>query len=166
LWVPIVVFVFAFGLSMDYEVFLLSRIKECYDECGDNNNAVANGLQRSGRIITSAAALVIIVFLGFAAGQSLGIKEMGLSLAIAVAVDATLVRCLLVPATMTLLGDANWWAPAPLRRLYDRFGLREAPGLPAPAGVPPIPSEPLITRLQRGDRSLSPEEPETVDRPR
>src|SRR3954454_5344148 len=129
LWVPIVVFVFAFGLSMDYEVFLLSRIKECYDECGDSDRAVANGLQRSGRIITSAALLVIIVFLGFAAGRSLGIKEMGLALAIAVAVDATLVRCLLVPATMTLLGDANWWAPAPLRRLYDRYGMHEAPSV-------------------------------------
>jgi len=126
-WVPIVVFVFAFGLSMDYEVFLLSRIKECYDECGNSNNAVANGLQRSGRIITSAAALVLIVFLGFAAGKSLGIKEMGLALAIAVVVDATIVRCLLVPATMTLLGDRNWWAPAPLHRLYDRYGLKEAP---------------------------------------
>ena len=75
-WVPVIVFVFAFGLSMDYEVFLLSRIKECYDECGNSNTAVANGLQRSGRIITSAALLVMIVFLGFAAGQSLGIKEM------------------------------------------------------------------------------------------
>jgi RND superfamily putative drug exporter len=129
LWVPVVVFVFAFGLSMDYEVFLLSRIKECYDECGDNDRAVANGLQRSGRIITSAAVLVMIVFLGFAAGRSLGIKEMGLSLAIAVLVDATLVRCLLVPATMTLLGDANWWAPGPLRRLHDRFGMHEAPSV-------------------------------------
>jgi putative drug exporter of the RND superfamily len=128
-WVPVVVFVFAFGLSMDYEVFLLSRIKECYDECRDNDRAVANGLQRSGRIITSAALLVMIVFLGFAAGKSLGIKEMGLSLAVAVAVDATLVRCLLVPATMTMLGDANWWAPGPLRRLYDRFGLHEAPSI-------------------------------------
>src|SRR5918911_5167699 len=134
LWVPVVVFVFAFGLSMDYEVFLLSRIKECYDECGDSDRAVANGLQRSGRIITSAALLVLIVFLGFAAGRSLGIKEMGLALAIAVAVDATLVRCLLVPATMTLLGDANWWAPAPLRRLYDRYGMHEAP---APQYAPP-----------------------------
>jgi RND superfamily putative drug exporter len=146
LWVPIVVFVFAFGLSMDYEVFLLSRVKECYDECGSSNNAVANGLQRSGRIITSAAALVVIVFLGFAAGQSLGIKEMGLSLAIAVVVDATLVRCLLVPATMTLLGNANWWAPVPLRRLYDRFGLREAPEAVAspPASLPKIPAQPLM----------------------
>jgi RND superfamily putative drug exporter len=126
-WVPVVVFVFAFGLSMDYEVFLLSRIKEAYDESGDSDHAVAVGLQRSGRIITSAAGLVMIVFLGFALGQNLGIKQMGLALAIAVAVDATLVRCVLVPATMTLLGNANWWAPAPLRRLHNRIGLREAP---------------------------------------
>ena len=130
-------FAFAFGLSMDYEVFLLSRIKEAYDECGDTNHAVAAALQRSGRIITSAAFLVIIVFLGFAAGQSMGIKEFGLAMAIAVAVDATVVRCLLVPATMTLLGNANWWAPTPLRRLYERFGLREAP-----AAAPPVPPQP------------------------
>jgi RND superfamily putative drug exporter len=131
LWVPIVTFVFAFGLSMDYEVFLLSRIKEAYDETGDSEHAVAVGLQRSGRIITSAAGLVMIVFLGFALGQNLGIKEMGMALAIAVLVDATVVRCLLVPATMTLLGDANWWAPASLRRLHDRIGLREQPTVDA-----------------------------------
>jgi len=136
-WVPVVVFVFAFGLSMDYEVFLLSRIKEAYDECGDSNQAVARGMQRSGRIITSAAALVMIVFLGFALGDNLGIKQMGLALAIAVLVDATLVRCLLVPATMTLLGKANWWAPGPLRRLHDRFGVSEAP--PAAATSPSRP---------------------------
>jgi RND superfamily putative drug exporter len=126
-WVPVVVFVFAFGLSMDYEVFLLSRIKERYDQTGDSDAAVAGGLQRSGRIITSAAVLVMIVFLGFALGQNLGIKQMGLALAVAVVVDATVVRCLLVPATMTLLGNRNWWAPQPLRRLHDRFGLHEAP---------------------------------------
>jgi putative drug exporter of the RND superfamily len=129
IWVPIVVFAFAFGLSMDYEIFLLSRIKERYDECGDNDEAVSSGLQRSGRIITSAAALVTIVFLGFAAGKHLGIKQMGLALAIAVVVDATLIRCILVPATMTLLGDANWWAPGPLRRLHNRIGLHEAPAV-------------------------------------
>jgi predicted RND superfamily exporter protein len=89
-------------------VFLLSRIKEGYDECRDTDDAVANGLQRTGRIITSAALPVMMVFLGFAAGQSLGIKEMGLALALAVAVDATLVRCILVPATMTLAGHWNW----------------------------------------------------------
>jgi RND superfamily putative drug exporter len=148
IWVPIVVFVFAFGLSMDYEVFLLSRIKECYDEGCDSDTAVAHGLQRSGRIITSAALLVIIVFLGFAAGQTLGIKEMGLALAIAVAIDATLVRCLLVPATMTLLGNANWWAPAPLRRLYTQFGLREAPAS-ATSGVSAGPAEPAEPDVQR-----------------
>jgi RND superfamily putative drug exporter len=137
-WVPVVVFVFAFGLSMDYEVFLLSRIKECHDEGCDSDTAVAHGLQRSGRIITSAAGLVMIVFLGFAAGSSLGIKEMGLALAIAVAVDATVVRCLLVPATMTLLGKANWWAPAPMRRVYHRFGMREAPAA-QPADIPAAP---------------------------
>jgi hypothetical protein len=123
---------------MDYEVFLLSRIKECYDECGDSDAAVANGLQRSGRIITSAALLVIIVYLDFAAGETLGIKEMGLALAIAVAIDATLVRCLLVPATMTPLGNANWWTPEPLRRLYARFGLREAPTARTPTPLPAI----------------------------
>ena len=130
-WVPVVVFVFAFGLSMDYEVFLLSRITEAHDEHGDTNHAVGVGLQRSGRIVTSAAFLVLIVFLGFAAGHSLGVKEFGLALAIAVAVDAALVRCILVPATMTLLGRANWWAPAPLRRLHQHLGLHESPAHPA-----------------------------------
>jgi RND superfamily putative drug exporter len=142
LWVPVVVFVFAFGLSMDYEVFLLSRIKEAYDECGDTNQAVATGLQRSGRIITSAAFAVVIVFLGFAAGHSLGIKEFGLALATVVTVDATVVRTLLVPATMTLLGRANWWAPRPLRRVHRRLGLNEAPP-PASAARP----EPVSARV-------------------
>ena len=137
-WVPVIVFAFAFGLSMDYEVFLISRIKELYDAGLPNNKAVELGLQRSGRIITSAALLIVIVFAGFGAGKMLGIKEMGLALALALVVDATLVRCLLVPATMTLLGDANWWAPRPLRRLHDRFGLREA--VPDPADGPsPVP---------------------------
>jgi RND superfamily putative drug exporter len=133
-WIPVIVFAFAFGLSMDYEVFLLSRIKEHHDEGSDTNDAVAVGLQRSGKIITSAALLVIIVFLGFAAGKTIAIKEFGLAMAIAVAVDATLVRCILVPATMTLLGPANWWAPAPLRRLHQRLGLHEAPARTAGSG--------------------------------
>jgi RND superfamily putative drug exporter len=137
-WVPVIVFVFAFGLSMDYEVFLLSRIKELVDSGHDNDTAVALGLQRSGRIITSAALLLIIVFAGFAAGQMAAITQLGLAMAIAIAVDATLVRCLLVPATMTLLGDRNWWAPPPLRRLHDRFGLSEqsAPSVPLPRPAP------------------------------
>jgi RND superfamily putative drug exporter len=130
-WVPVLVFAFAFGLSMDYEVFLISRVKELYDAGLRNDDAVRLGLQRSGRIITSAALLIVIVFAGFAAGRMVGIKEMGVALAVAVVVDVTLVRCLLVPATMTLLGDLNWWAPGPLRRLHDRIGLREHAGAAA-----------------------------------
>jgi RND superfamily putative drug exporter len=123
--IPALVLAFAFGLAMDYEVFLLSRIKELRDAGADNDTAVVAGLQRSGRIITSAALIVVIVFAGFAAGQLLVIKEMGVALSVAVAIDAILVRVLLVPATMTLLGEWNWWAPGPLRRLYARFGVRE-----------------------------------------
>jgi RND superfamily putative drug exporter len=126
--VPLIVFLFAFGLSMDYEVFLLARIKEAWDETGDNDLAVATGLDRTGRIITSAAALLVIVFAGFAAGGLVLIKQLGVGMAVAVIVDATIVRTLLVPATMTLMGRWNWWAPAPLRRLHGRFGLHEEPG--------------------------------------
>lgn len=116
---------FGFGLAMDYEVFLLARIKEYWDQGFDNDAAVERGLQRSGRIITSAAAIIIAVFIGFASGQMLAIKEIGVALAIMVATDATITRLLLVPATMTLLGRWNWWAPAPLRRLHERIGVRE-----------------------------------------
>ncbi len=122
--IPILVIALGFGLAMDYEVFLLSRIKEFRDRGMTNDEAVVAGLQRSGRIITSAALIVVLVFSGFVAGELLVIKQTGVALAVAVAVDATLVRCLLVPATMTLLGEWNWWAPAPLRRLHDRLGLR------------------------------------------
>jgi RND superfamily putative drug exporter len=123
--IPPLVLAFGFGLAMDYEVFLLSRIKEEHDRSGDNDDAVVHGLQRSGRIITSAALLVVIVFAGLVAGQLLVVKQTGVALATAVAVDATLVRMLLVPATMTLLGEWNWWAPGPLRRLHARFGVQE-----------------------------------------
>jgi putative drug exporter of the RND superfamily len=128
---PLIVFLFAFGLSMDYEVFLLARIKEAWDETGDNDLAVAIGLDRTGRIITSAAALLVIVFAGFAVGELVLIKQLGLGMAVAVIVDATIVRTLLVPATMTLMGRWNWWAPAPLRRFHRRFGLHETPIVPA-----------------------------------
>ncbi|QIK83594.1 MMPL family transporter [Sanguibacter sp. HDW7] len=117
------VLAFAFGLAMDYEVFLLARIKELVDSGLDSEEAVRLGLQRSGRIITSAAAIIVVVFAGFIFGDLLVIKEVGFALAFAVALDATLVRMLLVPATMTLLGRYNWWAPAPLRRVHERFGL-------------------------------------------
>ena len=123
--IPLLVLAFGFGLSMDYEVFLLSRIVELHERGHSNDAAVVLGLQRSGRIITSAALLVVIVFSGFVAGKLLVIKETGVGLATAVALDATLVRMLLVPATMTLLGDWNWWAPARLRRWHARFGITE-----------------------------------------
>jgi putative drug exporter of the RND superfamily len=123
---PILMFCIAFGLSMDYEVFLLSRIKEEYDRTGDNTAAVALGLQRTGRLVTSAAALMAIVFIAFATSGVTIIKMLGIGVALAVLVDATIVRGLLVPAFMRIAGDANWWAPAPLRRLHDRIGISEA----------------------------------------
>lgn len=115
---------FGFGLAMDYEVFLLARIQELYNSGMSNDDAVRYGLQRSGRVITSAALIIIVVFLGFVAGELLVIKEVGVALAVTVLVDATLVRMLLVPATMTLLAERNWWAPAPLRRIHERWAIR------------------------------------------
>ena len=120
---PVIIFAFAFGLSMDYEVFLLARIKEFHDQGHGNDESVRLGLQRTGRIITSAALLIVVVFAGFILGDLLAIKQTGVALAVAVAIDATLVRIILVPATMTLLGEWNWWAPGPLRRLHDRIGV-------------------------------------------
>jgi RND superfamily putative drug exporter len=120
-----VVFAFAFGLSMDYEVFLLSRIKEQHDAGAPNDVAVREGLRRSGRIITSAAACMLIVFSCFVLSQIADVQQIGLGLVLAVLIDATIVRCLLVPATMTLLGRRNWWAPGWLRGVHRRIGLSE-----------------------------------------
>jgi len=122
-YVVAMIVAFGFGLAMDYEVFLLSRVKELHDAGVSNDEAVRLGLQRSGRIITSAALIIIVVFMGFIFGQLLVIKEVGFSLAVAVLIDATLVRMLLVPATMTLLGKHNWWAPAWLTRATRRFAI-------------------------------------------
>jgi trehalose monomycolate/heme transporter len=122
---PILMLAIIFGLSMDYEVFLLSRIRERYDVTGDNTTAVASGLQRTGGVITSAALLLVIVIGAFSASGITFIKLMGVGMIVALIVDATIVRVLLVPATMRLLGRANWWAPRPLRRLYARYGIRE-----------------------------------------
>lgn len=124
-FVVALVIAFAFGLAMDYEVFLLSRIKELHDGGVDSETAVRLGLQRTGRIITSAAAIIIVVFAGFVFGQLLVIKQVGFALAVAIFIDATIVRMLLVPATMTLLGKWNWWAPAPLRRLHEKVGISD-----------------------------------------
>ncbi|MEM7285990.1 MAG: MMPL family transporter [Actinomycetota bacterium] len=123
---PILMFCIAFGLSMDYEVFLLSRIKEEHDRTGDNDLAVATGLEKTGRLVTAAALLLSITFFAFATSGVTFIKLFGLGLAVAVLVDAFIVRATLVPALMKLAGEWNWWAPAPLRRIHDRFGLSEA----------------------------------------
>jgi uncharacterized membrane protein YdfJ with MMPL/SSD domain len=125
-----------FGLSTDYEVFLLSRVREEWDRTGDNTGAVASGLQRSGRIITSAALLLVIVVGGFATGGISFIKMIGVGMIVAIIVDATIVRALLVPATMRLLGRANWWLPRPLARVYARFGISENEAPPVVAGSP------------------------------
>ena len=128
---PILMLAIIFGLSMDYEVFLLSRIREEWDLTGDNTTAVANGLQRSGRIITSAALLLAVVIGGFATSGIVIMKMIGIGMLVAVLIDATVVRAMLVPATMRLLGTVNWWAPGPLRRWWERHGIRESEGTPS-----------------------------------
>jgi uncharacterized membrane protein YdfJ with MMPL/SSD domain len=128
---PILLLAIVFGLSMDYEVFLLSRIRERYDETGDNTAAVAAGLQRTGGLITSLALLLVIVVALFSASSITFLKLLGVGMIVALIVDATVVRILLVPATMRLLGRANWWAPGPLRRLYSRYGISEAEKKPS-----------------------------------
>jgi RND superfamily putative drug exporter len=121
--IPVILFSIVFGLSMDYEVLLVSRIHEEYVRTGNNTQAVASGLTKTARLITGAAAIMVTVFLAFGLAEVVIIKAIGIGLAVAVAIDATLVRALVVPAVMRLLGDWNWWAPRPLRRLYDRAGL-------------------------------------------
>jgi len=137
LTVPVLVAAIAFGLSVDYEVFLLSRIRERWLAGVPADRAVAEGIQRTGRIITSAALLLVVVFAGFLAGGFVPIKGIGLGLVLAVALDATVVRMLLVPATMTLFGRYNFWAPGPLRRLHKRIEMTEE-AAPAPPPREPV----------------------------
>jgi RND superfamily putative drug exporter len=127
---PIIMFCLLFGLSMDYEVFLLSRMKEVYDATGDNDQSIVAGLARSGQVITSAAMIVVVVSLSFVTADIVLIKALGLGTAIAVLLDATIVRGLLVPAVMRLLGDANWWAPRFARRPWVRHGPRDIEPVP------------------------------------
>jgi trehalose monomycolate/heme transporter len=136
---PILMLAILFGLSMDYEVFLLSRIREQYDLTGDNDRAVVVGVQKTGRIITSAALLLAVVIGAFGLSGIVFMKMLGIGMLIALLIDATLVRAVLVPATMKLLGSWNWWAPGPMLRWWQRHGIREgettsAPE-PEPAGV-------------------------------
>jgi uncharacterized membrane protein YdfJ with MMPL/SSD domain len=123
---PILLFAVAFGLSTDYAVFLLSRIKEARDNGASDSESVAIGLERTGRIVTAAALLFAVAMCAFATSQIIFIKENGVGTALAVLIDASIIRALLVPSLMELLGKWNWWAPAPLRRLHDRFGIRES----------------------------------------
>ena len=134
---PLLMVAMLFGLSMDYEVFLLSRIREQYDLTGVNTEAVATGLQRTGGIITSAALLFFVVIGAFSTSGITFIKMTGVGMAVALLVDATIVRAVLVPATMRLLGRANWWAPGPLRHVYRRYGIREE--------IRPVELEPVAT---------------------
>jgi RND superfamily putative drug exporter len=115
-WVPIFLFAVLFGLSMDYEVFLLSRIREEWERRADNDAAIAYGLEHTGRIITAAAVIMIAAFAGFLAGSFVGLQEFGLGLSAAILLDATLVRMLLVPSAMKLLGHWNWYLPEGVRR--------------------------------------------------
>jgi trehalose monomycolate/heme transporter len=127
---PILMLAILFGLSMDYEVFLLSRVREQWDLTGDNDLAVATGVQKTGRIITSAALLLAVVIGAFGLSGLVFMKMIGIGMLIALVIDATVVRALLVPATMKLLGSWNWWAPGPLRRWWEQYGWREADGVP------------------------------------
>jgi uncharacterized membrane protein YdfJ with MMPL/SSD domain len=124
---PILLFAVAFGLSTDYAVFLLSRIKEARDNGASESESVAIGLERTGRIVTAAALLFAVAMGAFATSQIIFIKQNGIGTALAVLIDASIIRALLVPSLMELLGRWNWWAPKPLRRLHDRFGLSESP---------------------------------------
>ncbi|MFF1959279.1 MMPL family transporter [Streptomyces sp. NPDC058220] len=131
---PVLMFCVAFGLSMDYGVFLLSRIKEEYDRGGDHEQAVAFGLRRTGGLITAAAVILAVVMVGIGTSRVTNTKMLGLGIALAVIMDAMVVRSLLVPAVMKLTGKATWWAPAPLRRFHERFGLSEGESKPAAEG--------------------------------
>jgi RND superfamily putative drug exporter len=135
---PILLFALAFGLSTDYGVILLTRIKEAHDSGMGTTDAVAHGLERTGRIVTAAAALFCVAIGAFATSSIVFVKELGVGTALAVLIDATVVRSLLVPSLMALLGNWNWWAPRPLRALHRRLRLDriEAPGTPRLAPGP------------------------------
>jgi putative drug exporter of the RND superfamily len=129
MWVPLMVFAFLFGLSMDYEVFILSRIREAYDASGDARHAVVEGLGRTGRLVTSAAAILMLGFLSMSTGSQTDLKVLATGLGAGILIDAVVVRCLLVPAMVALFGRANWWLPAPVARVLR---VRE-PAVPAPS---------------------------------
>jgi uncharacterized membrane protein YdfJ with MMPL/SSD domain len=131
---PILLFAVGFGLATDYGVFLLSRIKEARDAGASDADAVAMGLERTGRVVTAAALLFAVALAAFSTSEIVFVKELGVGAVLAVLIDASILRALLVPSVMQLLGPLNWWAPRPLRHLHERFGLRES-GAPAPPAL-------------------------------
>jgi RND superfamily putative drug exporter len=135
-WIPVFVFAMVFGLSMDYEVFLVSRMREEWDETNDNVRAVSFGLAKTGRIVTAAGLIMVAAFMGFVAGSIVGLQQFGFGLAMAILIDVTIVRALLVPSAMALFGRWNWWLPAGVARVF-----RVKPSPLQPAGRPaPSPS--------------------------
>jgi RND superfamily putative drug exporter len=138
---PILLFAIAFGLATDYGVFLLSRIKEAYDAGAPNAEAVAIGLERTGRIVTAAALLFAVAIGALATSEIVFIKELGVGAALSVLIDASIIRALLVPSLMELLGSLNWWAPRPLRRLRERSGPSAGGTAVSPDGVPRVAGE-------------------------
>jgi RND superfamily putative drug exporter len=140
-FIPMFMFAVLFGLSMDYEVFLLSRVREAYLATGDNDTSVIHGIARTARVITSAALIMIAVFGGFIFGNDPTIKMFGVGLATAIFVDASIVRMILVPATMKLMGDANWWLPNWLDRLLPAIDIEGDSGLADPDTAPDLESE-------------------------
>ena len=133
-FIPVMMFAILFGLSMDYEVFLLSRVREEFLKTGDTSRAVADGLAKTARVITAAAAIMVVVFLAFVFSSEVFLKLMGVGMATAVLVDATIVRMVLVPSVMQLLGGANWWLPDWLDRVLPRLDAEPEPrGRPQPA---------------------------------
>jgi RND superfamily putative drug exporter len=152
-YLPLLTFAVLFGLSMDYEVFLLGRIKEEWDRTGDNQLAVARGLQRTGAVISAAAAIMVAVFAAFTLARLTEVKTLGFSLASAVLIDATLIRIILVPAAMQLMGHWNWWFPSWLDRLLPHVDISEgeAGTTPPPRTIPPKP-----TRRRHAAKSVRP----------
>ncbi|MDT9682492.1 MMPL family transporter [Streptomyces sp. TRM76323] len=144
--VPVILFAMAFGLSMDYQVFIMSRIKEEHDRGKDNATAVADALARTGRVVTYAAVMISLVCAVWVTSKIGYMKAFGVGIPLAILMDALIVRGALLPAFMKLLGDANWWAPGPMRRLHDRFGLREESGTPpAPRDGAAAPKDPEVS---------------------
>ena len=169
-WIPLMIFAFLFGLSMDYEVFMLTRMREAYDETGSTDRAIELGLARTGKLVTSAALILMFAFLVLSSSPGFEIKEFAIGLAAGIIFDATVIRALLVPALMKLLGDANWWLPQWMRRVLfipsepQPAATRE---LHAPAHVPHEGDNPEVRDAhdEAGENERRPHSERAVERP-